>query len=185
MQNNDNVKQINAFAMRNGIVLGLFGILSLVVLKWSFSIPFCSTLFGVMLLCSPVLATYQTVRFRQAIASEISDFGFMRGFLHALLTGFYASVWVALFTFVYLQYFDHGSIFEAYGHSLNTPEMKTYLRQSGIDAQLAQMTGKGGVRGLVEAMQSLGASTYASFSLYCSLIFGPVIAAVIGLITRK
>ena len=185
MQNNENVKQINAFAMRNGIVLGLFGILSLVVFKWSFSVPFCSTLFGVMLLCSPILATYQTIRFRQSIAGEVSEFGFMRGFLHALFTGFYASVWVALFTFVYLQYFDHGSIFAAYGHSLDTPEMKTYLQQSGMNAQLSQLTGRSGVQGLVEAMQSLGATTYASLSLYSSIIFGPVIAAVIGLITRK
>ncbi|EJX03451.1 hypothetical protein, membrane, partial [gut metagenome] len=111
--NNEIIREVNQYAMQNGIVLGLFGIASLAVFKWSFYHPFFSTLFMVMLIGSPVLGVFLTFKYRQASVGTDAPFGFARGFLHALFTGFYASIWVALFTFVYLNYFDHGTLFAA------------------------------------------------------------------------
>lgn len=187
MEENNSLRigQINACSMQGGVVLGVFGILSLVVFRWSFVVPFLSTLFGVMLLATPVLATFLTLRYRNLNYGEREPFSFVYGFLYAVFTGFYASVWVALFTYVYLQFFDHGRIFADYAHSINTPEMKAYLMQSGLDAEISQLSGGHGVKGLVDAMQSVGAATYAAMSIYFALIFGPVISAVIGLVTRR
>lgn len=187
MEENNSLRigQINACSMQGGVVLGVFGILSLVVFRWSFVVPFLSTLFGVMLLATPVLATFLTLRYRNLNYGEREPFSFVHGFLYAVFTGFYASVWVALFTYVYLQFFDHGRIFADYAHSINTPEMKAYLMQSGLDAEISQLSGGHGVKGLVDAMQSVGAATYAAMSIYFALIFGPVISAVIGLVTRR
>lgn len=185
MQNNDIVRQINAYAMQDGVVLGLFGLASLYVFKESFAIPFFSTLFGVMLLGSPVLGLALTLHFRSQVLRPDESFGFFRGFLHALFMGFYASVWVALGTFVYLQYFDHGMLFAAYEQSLNTPQMTDYLQQTGLMASLNAITGGHGTTGIGEVMRSVGAANYAAMSLYNALIFGPVISAVIGLIARK
>ena len=184
-QNSELVKEINNYAMRNGIVLGVFGILSLLVFKWSFTLPAFSTLFGVMLLGGPVLGAYLTIKFRNDVEGTDGAFSFARGFLHALFMGFYASIWVALAVFVYLQYFDNGSIFAAYGKSLETPEMQQYLQQSGVEAQFDAISGGKGVQGAVDAMQSLGSATYASISLYLSMVLGPVISAVIGLLVRR
>ncbi len=128
---------------------------------------------------------FPTVNASPTINRPDGTFGFARGFLHALFMGFYASIWVALAVFVYLQYFDNGSIFAAYGHSLETPEMQQYLLQSGVGAQFDSISGGKGAQGIVDAMQSLGAATYASMSLYLSMIFGPVISTVIGLIARR
>ena len=66
MEENNSLRigQINACSMQGGVVLGVFGILSLVVFRWSFVVPFLSTLFGVMLLATPVLATFLTLRYR-------------------------------------------------------------------------------------------------------------------------
>lgn len=187
MEENNSLRigQINACSMQGGVVLGVFGILSLVVFRWSFVVPFLSTLFGVMLLATPVLATFLTLRYRNLNYGEREPFSFVHGFLYAVFTGFYASVWVALFTYVYLQFFDHGRIFADYAHSINTPEMKAYLMQSGLDAEISQLSGGHGVKGLVDAMQSVGAATYAAMSIYFALIFGPVISAVIGFVTRR
>lgn len=185
MQNNEIVSQINVYAMRNGIVLGLFGVATLAVFRHSFDVPFLSTLFLVMLLFTPVLCLWQTLCMRRETVGENESFGFTRGFLHALFTGFYASIWIALVTFVYLQYFDGGAIFAAYARSLDTPEVQLYLTQTGIDKQLVEMTGQGGAKGLADAMASIGAATYAAMSIYFTLIFGPVISAVIGLVCRR
>lgn len=184
-QNSELVREINNYAMRNGMVLGLFGIVSLLIFKWSFALPAFSTLFGIMLLGSPVLGAYLTIKFRNDVVGSDGTFGFARGFLHALFMGVYASIWVALAVFVYLQYFDNGSIFAAYGHSLETPEMQQYLLQSGVGAQFDSLSGGKGAQGIADVMQSLGAATYASMSLYLSMIFGPVISTVIGLIARR
>lgn len=185
MQNNDIVRQINAFAMHDGVTLGLFGLMSLWVLKLSFTIPFFSTLFGVMLLGSPLLGGALTFRFRNRVTLPYMGFSFFHGFLHALFMGFYASVWVALGTFVYLQYFDHGTIFAAYEQSLQTPQMQQYLQESGLMASLNTITNGNGLNGIGDVMRSVGAANYAAVSLYNALIFGPVIAAFIGLAARR
>ncbi len=185
MQNNSMVKELNASAMQCGVTLGLFGVLSLAVFKWSFTVPFFSTLFFVMLIGSPMLACWQTIRFRNQLAGQDGRFTFLSGFLHSLFTGFYASVWVALVTFVYLQYFDNGAIFADYARSIDTPEMKAYLQQSGMNSEIMRMTGGEGVQGLADALRAIGAATYAAMSLYCALVFGPMIAAVIGLVCRR
>lgn len=184
MQNNDIVKQINTYAMQNGLILGGFGIVSLFVLRWSFSMPSLSFLFTLMLFGSFVLAAKLTFKIRNEIAGKDGIFNFFQGFLHTFFMGFYASVLIAVFVFVYLRYFDYGAIFAAYGHSIDTPEMRQYLMQSGVDAQIAEMTGEHGVQGLVHALQCLGAATYASMSLYSSIIIGPLVSIIIGLLCR-
>lgn len=171
--------------MQSGVVLGIFGIISLYMFKCSFTYPFCSTLFTIMLLTSPMIALFQTIQFRNNVFEEASNFTLTQGFLYSLLTGFYASVWVALGIFVYLQYFDHGSIFAAYAQSVNTPEMQQYLAQTGLDAEFNTLTGGKGTQGLAETMQNIGAATYSAMSLYFAIIFGPVISLIIGLITRR
>ena len=185
MNNSDNFRIINGYAMRNGITLGIFGILTLACFMWSLSMPFFSILFNVMVIANPVLGGILTFRFRKAEAGTDEPFSFMSGFLHAIFMGFYASMWVALCVFVYLQYFDHGMIFAAYAQMLDTPEMEQYLQLSGMNAQIEEMTGGTGVEGLVEAMRSAGAAPYATFSIYLSLILGPFISAIIGLSARR
>lgn len=185
MQNNTIVSEINNFAMQNGVVLGLFGIGSLMVFRWSLTVPFLSTLFCVMILSYPILAAFLTMRVRNYYVEGTGEFSFMNGFLHALFTSFYASIWVALFTFVYLQYFDHGTIFEAYAKAIDTPEMQAYLQEMGVNAELANLSGSQGVKGLVEAMEKIGPATYAAMTLYSTIFFGPIISLVIALICRK
>lgn len=185
MQNESIIKQVNDYAMQNGVILGLFGIATLTTFKWSLTMPFFGILFEVMLLGSPVFATILTLKYRRQQVSKNEPFSFLRGFLHALFMGFYASLWIALIVFIYLRFFDHGTIFAAYEQMLDTPMMRDYLRQSGLDAQIAQISGTGGVKGLAAAMQSIGPATYASLFLYFPMIFGPIISAIIGLICRR
>lgn len=140
------------------MVLGLFGIVSLLIFKWSFALPAFSTLFGIMLLGSPVLGAYLTIKFRNDVVGSDGTFGFARGFLHALFMGFLMLRFAALAVFVYLQYFDNGSIsFLAYGHSLETPEMQQYLLTSlALERSLIPSGAARGAQGIADVMQSLG-----------------------------
>lgn len=185
MPNNEIIRHINASAMRGGIVMGLFGILTLCAFKGSLYAPFFSTLCSVMLLATPVLATLLTLQYRRSAAGDREPFGFLQGFFFTLFTGFYASLWISVFTYIYLQYFDQGTLFAAYARQLETPAMQTYLRQSGMEAQLNAIGGGRGIQGFVEALENLGAATYAALNIYITLIFGPVISAIVGLICRR
>lgn len=125
------------------------------------------------------------MKLRNHYVKEIGKFTYMNGFIHAFFTGFYASIWVALFTFIYLQYFDHGAIFAAYAKVIDTPEMQLYLQQSGLNTEISQISDAQGVQGLVEALRNVGSATYAAMSLYCTLIFGPIFSAIIAFICKK
>jgi len=185
MANNDNIRYINASAMRCGVPLGLYGILTLAVFRVSFAVPFFSTLFLLMVLASPVVATFLTLHFRTQTAGADGKFTFQLGFLHALCTGLYATLWVAAMIFVYLEYLDHGTLFAAYAAQLDNPEVQAYLRQSGMAAQMDVLTGGKGAAGLAETMQRVGSANYTALALYFSLLAGPVISAIIGLICRR
>lgn len=185
MSTPETIRDINAAAMRGGVSLGLFGILTLFFFKCSFTIPFCSTLFGVMLLGAPVLATVLTLRHRGFVAGLTGAYPFLQGFLYALFMGFYASIWVAVAIYVYLQYFDQGKIFAAYAAQLDTPAVQAYLRETGMAAQLNEISGGRGAQGLAEMLQEVGAATYSALSLYMSFVIGPLISVFIGLICRR
>lgn len=185
MSSNDTIKYTNAYAMQDGVVLGLFACMTLVVFKWSLTHPFFSMLFTVMLLGGPVLTVMLTRKYRSQVVAPQEPFSFATGFMHALFVGFYASVWVTLFIFVYLRYFDHGTLFVAYANSLDTPEMKAWMQQSGMEAQINLVTEGQGVQGLVAAMQRVGAATYASLALYGAFLVGPFVAILSGLLNTR
>ncbi len=177
-------RRLNAYAMQNGITLGLFGVAALVVFKWSFTDPFLSTLFLVMLLGGPVLTTVLTLQYRKAVLGPSGPFSFFHAFLQANLIGLYASLWVALAIFVYLQYFDHGTIFEAYAKTL---EGMYANREMNIETRtlIDELTGGEGPQGLAAKLQAVGAASYAAVAIYMALFFSPLQAAVIALVCRR
>lgn len=181
---NDTLRQTNAFAMQNGLFLGLWGMADLTAFRWSFVYSSLSTVFLLMLLLTPAVATGLTLYFRRGATTEREGLSFGRAFTHTLLTGFYASVWIALGVFVYLQYMDGGAVFNDYAANLNRPEMKAYFNDPQVQLMLSQM-GAGKPEDLVEAMRSIGAVNYAALSLYATMVFGPVISALIAAVTMK
>ena len=70
MQNESIIKQVNDYAMQNGVILGLFGIATLTAFKWSLTMPFFGILFEVMLLGSPVFATILTFEVPPAASEQ-------------------------------------------------------------------------------------------------------------------
>ena len=189
MQTQNTISEVNAYAMRNGIWLGLWGLMSLVALRFSFSVPMLSTMYMLMLIASPILGGALTFHYRKAVGGDVYGFGFFQGFLHALFMGFYASLWVALGTFVYLNWLDHGAFFVAYQESLKQsmaqPQMAQLIQDPAMQAAINEATNGKGIDGVAELMQSLGAVTYASMPIYAALIIGPFISIAIGLVSMK
>ena len=178
-------QQTNAYAMQNGLWLGLWGWLSLVAFRYSFSSVLCSNLLMFMTLAGPVLGVVLTGRFRRSVAGADGAFTFGRGFTHTLFMGFYASIWVAVGIFVYLRYFDNGAIFSDYAAALSRPELQQALQESGLLEQLNAASGEGGLEGLPDALRSVGPAGYAAASLYMAMFATPLIALFAGAVCRR
>ena len=63
--------------------------------------------------------------------------------------------------------------------------MQRYLAESGMAAQIKEITDCGGVEQLAEALQRIGAATYASLSLYAAFVVSPAVALVAGALLRR
>lgn len=182
---NNTFQQTNAYAMQNGLWLGLWGWLSLVAFRYSFGSVLCSNLLMLMTLTGPVLGVVLTGRFRRSVAGADGAFTFGRGFTHTLFMGFYASIWVAVGIFVYLRYFDNGAIFSDYAAALSRPELQQALQESGLLEQLNAASGEGGLEGLPDALRSVGPAGYAAASLYMAMFATPLIALFAGAVCRR
>lgn len=182
---NNTFQQTNAYAMQNGLWLGLWGWLSLVAFRYSFSSVLCSNLLMLMTLAGPVLGVVLTGRFRRNVAGADGAFTFGRGFTHTLFMGFYASIWVAVGIYVYLRYFDNGAIFSDYAAALSRPELQQALQESGLLEQLNAASGEGGLEGLPDALRSVGPAGYAAASLYMAMFATPLIALFAGAVCRR
>ena len=182
---NNTFQQTNAYAMQNGLWLGLWGWFSLVAFRYSFSSVLCSNLLMLMTLAGPVLGVVLTGRFRRNVAGADGAFTFGRGFTHTLFMGFYASIWVAVGIYVYLRYFDNGAIFSDYAAALSRPELQQALQESGLLEQLNAASGEGGLEGLPDALRSVGPAGYAAASLYMAMFATPLIALFAGAVCRR
>ena len=184
-QDNNTFQQTNAYAMQNGLWLGLWGWCSLVAFRYSFSSVLCSNLLMLMTLAGPAVGVVLTWRFRRSVAGADGAFSFGRGFTHTLFMGFYASIWVAVGIFVYLRYFDNGAIFSDYAAALSQTELQQAFQESGLLEQLNAASGEGGLEGLPDALRSVGPAGYAAASLYMAMFATPVIALFAGIVCRR
>lgn len=177
-------RQVNAFAMQYGAILGLWGVAAGAFFIASFSVPFFSPLFLSFFLLSPFLCFGLTVRFRRHVAGD-APFPFSTAFFHAFLVWLYASLWLALGTYVYLAYFDHGYVFDAYIANLNRPEVQQQMQQAGLLQQIRQMTGGETPAGMIEALRAIPPANFSALLLYMNVLFAPFVALVAGLACRR
>lgn len=175
-----NFKQTNAFAMQNGLILGIFAIITQACFVIGLSTPFFSTIWLVMLFNIPIFSIFLTAKFRREVALDV-PFSFSRGFTHTLLVVLYAGIWAGIAAYVYLAFFDNGYIFDAYQASLTSPENVKVLKESGLDAQIKEMTGGLTLPQLIDEMRNIGSGYYAASIVYCYLLTSPFFAILGGL----
>ncbi len=178
------IRQINAFAMQYGVVLGAWEILMLAVTFASLAYAGLSTLSLLLGVGSIILAYHLTKRFRKQIDGD-SGFSVMHGFWHTLLMSIFASIWVALFVYFYLSFADSDWIFDAYKAQLSDPAFRQALIDSGLQGQLQMITGDENPAALAELLRSIPPMSYVGSLLYMNLIISPIFSLIIGISCRK
>lgn len=177
-------RQISAFAMQYGAFLGLWGLATGAFFVASFSRPMFSSLFLTFMLFSPFLGLWVTFRFRRHVAPDVF-FPFSTAFLHTFLSWLYASLWVALGTYIYMAYFDHGYVFDAYLENLKRPELQQQMQETGLTQQIAQMTGGETPESMIEALRSIPPANFSALVLYVNILFAPFLSLLAGLVCQR
>lgn len=171
--------------MQHGVWLGLWGFLSLTSFRWSLVYDGLSLLTPLLMFGTPVFAAWLTFRFRAKAVMPGEGLSFGRAFVHTMLTGFYAAVWIALGIYVYLQYVDGGAIFDDYARRALSPENLREFETLRATPEFAQMAGDASLKEIVEAMPRIGAAGYAAMALHGCFFIGPIISAIIAAFAMK
>lgn len=177
-----NFRQTNAYAMQNGVILGLWAIICQACYVGGLTQPLLSNLWLLMLIGIPIVTLVLTFRFRKIVGLDV-NFPFSRGFMHAFLTLLYTAIWAALATFIYLQFFDNGYIFDCYVKNISAPEVQEMLKVNGLDKQIAEATNGLTAVDVVNELRTIGAANFAAMIIYFYMFVSPIFSILIGLCT--
>lgn len=179
-QRQANFRQTNAYAMQNGLILGLWAIVCQSCFVAGLTSPLFNELWLISFIGIPVVALMLTLRFRRIVGTDV-NFSFSRGFMHAFLTLLYSAVWAGVATFVYMQFFDKGHICDTLLTMASDPEFVKRMEASGMMHELEGMNTT--LPDVINGMRNFGAGNYAAFIIYCYMLTSPIIAVVVGLCT--
>lgn len=182
---NSGFRQTNAYAMQNGVWLGLVALSAFVAFVCSFAYPLLSSVSMLLMLGTPVVAVCLTLGFRNTVAGKDAPFTYSRGFSHTFLTILYASVWLAIGVYVYFAYIDGGFFVDSYLNVLQRPDIQEGLRNNALWKQMAQPTEGKELEELANMMRSIGPASYSATMVYIGLIAGLPCAIVAGLVCKR
>lgn len=188
MEHTDKMKDVNSYAMTHGILLGAWGVATFFVAVLSLSRPLFSFTSDFLLILSPFFAAALTIRYRQKTTSPGEGFSFGRGYVHTLLTGLYACVWIALTVYIYLKFFDGGAVFDAFAALVSQPENAALFEQLeglGYLEDIYAATGAKNMTEVVDIMRELSPANYTGMIVSTTLITAPIISAIIALFTMR
>jgi len=187
METKSNFTQTNAFAMQNGLFLGLWSIAGLCLAMGGINSVLLSGLGQFLLYASPFFAAWLTLRFRKTVTEPTEPFSFGRGYIHTLLMGLYAGLWIAIFVYVYFRFLDGGQLWSLYAERLASPEMEPVVKQIEESGVLRDMqTGSAiSVNDLMDNLKALPPASYSASVVSFTLFSAPIISLFIGLATRR
>lgn len=177
-----NFRQTNAYAMQNGIILGVWAIACQACYVGGLANSMLSTLWLLMLLGIPVVTWILTLRFRRIVGLDV-NFPFARGFMHAFLTLLYCAVWAGVATFIYMQFFDGGFIFDTIAKNVSDPAVLKQFDEAGLTQQINEATNGKGIAGVISELRNVGAGNWAALIIYGYMFTSPIIAVIVGLLS--
>lgn len=167
--------QLRAFAQQDGLLLGLFWIVSFAMFAYSQQYPFLATLFDISIVAIPFIAVSRVNRFRDRIWNGTIDY--WRAFIYSWIMFMSATLILAIAQWVYFAYIDNGQLVGGFIAAVNKPEMEPVLKAYGINkAELdAQM------QALAETRPIDFAMTFACLNM----IAGFILSLIIALFTKR
>jgi len=167
---------VSQAAMKNGLIMGAYTVLTYGVFVLSIHVPYMNLLALPMFLCIPVAAYFVQKIFRDRNCPEF--FPFSISWMLALLTCLFKSVIGALAAYVYMRYLDHGALSAALIESFES--LRPAYVESGVNADDLDIIGK-----LIASFQYITPGSFARQIFETTLFWGNLLSILIGALTAK
>lgn len=187
-ENKISLRQNNAFAMQSGLLLGLWSIVALFCVFYGVRYVWPGNIGQMLVLASPFFAALLTIKFRSNVCAPGEGFTFFTAYMHVLLMGVYAGIWLALAVYVYFAYLDGGQFYTACLETLQRPEMADMVKGIEMSDSFRQFETTNGINSMEDmlgAFQSLTPATHAGSIISFTFFTAPIVSVVIALLTMR
>lgn len=175
MTRQQSFRQANAFAMLDGLWLGLyccFGFLCVIKGMGSSTLGSLGTM---VTLSVPVLGCFFARKFERQVRDD-APVGYGKAYLYSILLYFYASLILAIFAFVYFNWFDHGVFAQNYIVALNSPEVREVMEQGNFNLMLGSASSQSGLETVEELVRSVTPVDMAAGLFNMNILIGLLLA---------
>lgn len=170
---NQTLRQTNAFAMLDGLWLGLYWSFGLLCLLKGLTNTTLGMLSLMVAISVPVLGGWFAHRFEKSVRPD-GRVTYLKALLYSLFLYLYAAIILAIVTFIYFNWFDNGSFANTYIMMLHSPDMEAVLSSSETQQSLG--IGKDFVKNLEEVVRQLTPIDYTSACFDTAIFFGIVLS---------
>lgn len=178
-------RQLNAFAMQGGLILGVWMIATFALETGSARSEGLSVLFLLGAVSVPVVGWQLVRRFRDGVCGGFISFA--RAYVFSLLVYFYAAVLLAAAVYVYFRFIDHGALVQSYIDYLGRPDvvaqLSTPAAQQALHAWPVHTAAQ--MQSLLGQMQSITPTVWAANAINMSLFGGALCSLVVALIVMR
>ena len=184
MNKNDIFYQTNAFAMQYGMVFGAIWCIGFFSFIFYLQYPMLLLVCLFATLSVPFIGIKLTKIFRAQV-SQSGTLSFRRAYLFSLLLYLYASILLALLTYVYFEYLDGGMFLNSYEAFLSSPEVQQQLSTPEMQQLLNSMTEGKTLNSIVEVLRSFSPITIAANTLDSNIFFGLILSLPTAFVCKK
>ena len=167
------MRELNKYAMQHGVIFGLYGVVSILVQRYSISMPWLGIVNWALMIYSVFLMIRLTKKYRSKVINPRLGFSFGNAYLHSLFTAFYSMLIIAAATYVYMAFIDGGE----------------YTRQVvEVMQKEFQQSGAQGLPGMKEAMvqfKDVRPADYALSVIYVNVIIAPLMSLIVAAVCKK
>ena len=130
-------KQTNAFAMQSGMMFGLLWCVSFLFLVSGS--PSMNTLSHLLIFSTPFFGFWFARKFRKDVEND-GKVSFGRGYFFSLLLYLYATAVLAIASYLYFRFIDHGAFAQHNIALLDTPDVKQIFNMPEMQKQMGGLT---------------------------------------------
>lgn len=154
MTRSDTFRQANAFAMVDGLKFGLYWCLGFFCVVRGLGGTTLATLGMLIVFSAPFIGIFLARKFESQVRND-APVGFGRAYLYSALTYLYASAILAIVSFAYFNWLDHGSFINNYIAVINSPDMQSAIRQAGLEQVFSDTAKQNGFSSFEELLRSI------------------------------
>lgn len=169
------LKQTNAFATFDGLFFGVYFCVGFLCTIKGISSNALSMLGFLITITAPVLGCYFANRFEKQVRVD-GLVKYNRAYLYCSLMYIYASILLALFTFIYFTWLDNGSFASSYISAYYSADVQQVVKEYNWDAVLKQEMQENGFKNIEELIESIKPIDIASGILNCNITIGLLLA---------